>query len=117
MIHFRKKNPLLQRKNFLQGNDVHWHGQEPLHANWNGENRFLAWTVEDPSEPLYIAFNAQFSPAHIHLPDPPKGKKWYRIVDTSLPAPNDFCEEPKVNPALKYTYDLPEYSAFIAKAL
>ncbi|MBS0604031.1 MAG: glycogen debranching protein GlgX [Verrucomicrobia bacterium] len=119
MIQFRKKNPLVRRNAFLRETDVKWHGLEPLKANWSGENRFIAYTLEDEvkSEPLYIAFNAQFQPSHIHLPDPPKGKKWYRIVDTSLPSPSDYCEKPTANPPLKFTYDLPEYSALILKAL
>ena len=119
MIQFRKKNPLLTRKEFLKDSDVEWHGLIPLHSNWGPENRFLAYTLKDAenSEPLYIAFNANFKPAHIQLPPPPEKKKWYRIVDTSLASPNDFCENPQTNPPLTFTYDMPDHSAFIAKAL
>ena len=119
MIKFRNTNPLLTRKEFLKETDVQWHGHIPFKANWSEENRFLAWTLNDnlKSEPLYIAFNAHFKPANIQLPSPPKGKKWFRIVDTSLSSPNDFCEKPQDNPPLKLTYSMPENSAFIAKAL
>lgn len=119
MIQFRKENSVLTRKEFLKDSDVQWHGQLPLNANWSSENRFLAWTLIDnvKSESLYIAFNANFEPAHIQLPPPPKGKKWFRIVDTSLSTPNDFCEKPQENPPLKFTYTLPDYSAFVAKSL
>lgn len=119
MIRFRKENPLFKRKEFLKEADATWHGLEPNQANWGAENRFLAYTLNDPlgGQPIYIAFNAQFSPAHIVLPEPPKGKKWYLIVDTSLPSPNDFCENPKSHPPLKHTYDLSDHSSLIAKAL
>ena len=119
MIQFRNQILLLTRKEFLKDNDVQWHGHLPLKADWAAESRFLAWTLSDnvKSEPLYIAFNAHFEPANIQLPSPPKGKKWFRIVDTSLASPNDFCENPKDNPPLKLTYTMPDYSAFVAKAL
>jgi isoamylase len=119
MIQFRLKNPLLKRKEFLKDTDVDWHGLIPHKPNWSADNRFVAYTLFDSihSEDIYIAFNAHFTPAHIQLPSPSKGKKWYRIVDTSLRAPNDFCQDPKTQQPLKYTYDLPDYSAFIAKAL
>jgi isoamylase len=119
MIEFRKKNPLLKRKEFLKESDVEWHGFVPKQPNWGKENRFLAYTLHDSakSEPLYIAFNAHFQPIHIQLPPPPDGKKWYRVVDTSHAPPHDFIENPHAHPPLKYTYDLPEYSSLIAKAL
>lgn len=119
MIKFRKQNPLLTRKEFLKDSDVQWHGHVPLKANWDNENRFLAWTLIDSvrAEHLYIAFNAHYQPANIQLPPPPEGKKWFRIVDTSLAAPHDFCEDPKDSSPLKFTYMMPDHSAFIAKAL
>ncbi len=119
MIQFRLQNPLLRRKEFLKNTDISWHGQTPDSPNWDKANRFVAYTLHDPvgSEPLYIAFNANFQAAHFELPKPPDGKKWYRIVDTSLPAPSEFCENPKSMAPLNHRYDLPEYSAFIAKAL
>ncbi len=119
MIQFRVKNPLLKRTEFLREEDVAWHGHAPNTPNWERESRFVAYTLNDVvlAEPLYIAFNANFLPANIQLPPPPKGKKWYRIVDTSLASPDDFCEDPKRKPPIEGTYHLPEYSSFIAKAL
>lgn len=119
MIQFRNKSSLLTRKEFLKETDVQWHGYLPFKANWSAENRFLAWTLVDnvKSEPLYIAFNANFQPANIQLPPPPKGKKWFRVIDTSLASPNDICEKPHDNPPLKFTYSMPDYSAFVAQAL
>jgi isoamylase len=119
MNKFRIENSLLTRKEFLKESDVEWHGLQPLKANWSDENRFVAYTLTDnvKSETLYIAFNAHFQPANIHLPPPPKGKNWFRVIDTSLPSPNDFCQNAKDNPPLKFTYTMPDYSAFVAKAL
>jgi len=118
LVQFRKKNPLLRRKEFLKESDVEWHGFIPKKPNWGPENRFLAYTLHDSTkgQPLYIAFNAHFEPVHVQLPPPPQGKKWYRIMDTSLASPNDFHENPLAHP-LTYTYDMPDYSALIAQAL
>lgn len=119
MIQFRKKNPLLRRKDFLTEKDVEWHGHTPKQPNWGADARFLAYTLHDPakSQSLYIAFNAHFQAAHVHLPPPPNGKKWYRIIDTFLAPPNDFIENPRHFPPLTYTYDLHDYSTLLLQAL
>jgi isoamylase/glycogen operon protein len=118
MIQFRKKNPLLHRKEFLKESDVAWHGLVPNKPNWGVENRFLAYTLNDTSkgESLYIAFNAHFEPVHVQLPPLPPKKKWHLVMDTSHAPPNDFYENPHAHP-LSYTYDMPDYSAMIAQAL
>ncbi|MBI2810762.1 MAG: glycogen debranching protein GlgX [Candidatus Melainabacteria bacterium] len=114
---FRKKNPLFHRKEFLKETDVEWHGHLPLKANWG--SRFLAYTLKDPTkmQHLYIAFNADFQPAPIQLPPPPQGKKWFRVMDTSLSCPNDITSTPQATIPLKFTYTLPDYSSFVAQAL
>jgi isoamylase len=117
-IQFRQQNPLLKRTEFLKDSDVEWHGHMPKQPNWGEDSRFLAYTLNDPvkSEPLYIAFNAHFQPAHVQLPSPPQGKKWFRIIDTALAPPNDIVENPHTAP-LSYTYDMQDHSALVAKAL
>ena len=66
---------------------------------------------------LYIAFNAEFKVADIQLPAPPKGKNWYRIIDTSLESPQDFEENPKSKAPIPLSCKMPAYSSFVAKAL
>ncbi len=112
MIAFRHRHAALRRTTFYAPKDISWHGHEPLKPNWGPESRFVALSHDN----LYIAFNAHFEKAHVHLPDPPPHKKWYRVVDTSLPSPEDFLEDPKVHGPLKHTYDIAAHSAFIAEA-
>ncbi len=118
LIHFRHNHPLLKRSNFLNDNEIAWHGELPLKPNWGKENRFIAYTLKNPrtKEPLYIAFNAFFKPIRIQLPNPPQGKKWYRVVDTSLPSPQDFVEDPKTAP-MPLNYEMQDHSALLIKAL
>ena len=91
-IKFRKDHPLLGRESFLSDGDVTWH-----ETNWmNPESRFLAFTLHEGNlggGDLYIAFNAHTYSVQIKLPPPPSGRQWYRVADTNLLSPDDFCEE------------------------
>jgi isoamylase len=117
-IRFRNTQPLLHRVDFLTEKEVEWHGLYPFKPDWNPQSRFVAYTLLDilRHHHLYIAFNANYEPATIHLPPPPQDLKWYRIVDTALESPNDILEKPKDSPALSSTYKMSSYSAFIAQA-
>ena len=118
MISFRKTHGnLLQRSSFLTPADIEWHGYQPLEPNWGSESRFISYTLKsENNEDLYIAFNAHFASASIELPAAPAGKKWYRIVDTSLNSPKEFCEHFQESDALM-SYTMSSYSSFIAKSL
>ena len=118
LIQFRHQHPLLKRDAFLSDKEIAWHGTYPLKPNWGEENRFVAYTLKDlkTKEHLYIAFNSHFTALKIHLPQPPAGKKWYRIIDTALPSPQDIVEDPKSAPML-LTYTIQDHSALVVKAL
>jgi isoamylase/glycogen operon protein len=118
MIDFRKKHPILRRETYLTPDDVQWHGRTPFQPDWNAANRFVAYTLKDPTyhHDLYIAFNAHFEDVHFQLPAPPAQMNWHRIVDTSLPSPQDFMEEPAPLPSPGITYTLPAYSSLLLKA-
>ena len=118
MIAFRQQNPLLKRTQFLTDADVKWHGLLPVNPEWSEDNQFLAYSLKnrEKTEGLYIAFNAQSDSVTPQLPLPPKEKKWYRVVDTSLPPPRDFCEEPNREAPLSEAYEMLGYSTLIAKA-
>ena len=117
-IHLRKSHPLLRRDTFLTENEVDWHGEQPFAPNWDKSNRFVAYTLKDlkNARSLYIAFNSNFNEAPITLPQPPQGKHWHRLIDTSLPTPHDIEEDPKNIPPLSHTYNLPAHASFVAEA-
>jgi len=112
LIQFRLKQPLLRRADFLRNEDVHWHGTDPMQADWGAASRFLAYTLIDHEKEhhLYIAFNSYFEDLHTTLPSPPESKKWHRIVDTSLSHPIE--EHPHTAP-IKFTYDIRSHSAVV----
>ncbi|MCX7592656.1 MAG: hypothetical protein N2235_02630 [Fischerella sp.] len=46
-------------------------------------------------EHLHIILNAYWEPLNFELPLLGSQEHWYRIADTALPSPDDFCK-PKV---------------------
>lgn len=117
LIQFRKDHPCFCRDQFLTDKDIQWHGKLPLKPNWEEDNHFVAYTLYDlENHPaLYIAFNSEQEKVVIHLPPPPKGKRWFRVVDTSFPSPNDYFEQPQTQEPLIDTYEMMSHSSLIAK--
>lgn len=119
MIALRKNNPLFRRTEFLQADDIDWHGLDAFHADWSGSSRFVAYTLKDlvKENHLYIAFNATPTRPTVHLPPAPAHKKWYRLVDTALASPHDFIDNPTQFPPLKVICKMEAYSSIILIAL
>jgi pullulanase/glycogen debranching enzyme len=119
MIAFRKNNYLLKRTDFLQTDDIDWHGLNPFHPDWSPTSRFIAYTLKDKVKEnhLYIAFNAKNTRPTVHLPPAPNGKKWYRLVDTALAAPNDYIDNPTQFQPQKVICKMEAYSSIILIAL
>lgn len=113
LIKLRKHIPIFSRTQFFSNDDVEWHGHDPHQPNWSPESRFVAYTIKDEHHTCYIAFNAFYYPAPLTLPPPPPHKKWYRVIDTSLPSPEDFLEHPEERKPVKNNYSLYSYSALL----
>jgi isoamylase/glycogen operon protein len=118
VINYRKNHPLLRREKYLSPTDVTWHGFDPETPDWSSESRFVAFTLHDPSKKneLYIAFNAYFTDVDVKLPLPIENKKWYRVIDTSLPAPHDFSDNPHHQTPIEGNYRMNSYSAILLEA-
>jgi isoamylase/glycogen operon protein len=118
LIHFRKKNPLLRRTDFLRTEDIIWHGRQHSQADWSEQNRFIAYTLKDHinGNDLYIAFNASFEETTVHLPPCPMHKNWYRIIDTNFESPHDFLDNPQQQHPIKHTYNMKDHSALVVQA-
>jgi len=74
---------------------VSWHGKRLGEPEWHHESRTLAVGLHypDKDEHLHLMFNAHWEPQKFDLPPLNKGDRWYRIVDTALPSPNDFTSK------------------------
>jgi len=101
MIAFRKRCPMLRRDTFAldgeTGFHVTWHGSKRMSADWSPESRSVAmqWTqyYQDRSrEDLHFIAHAHWDDCEFELPDI-GDRAWLRLVDTSLPSPNDIADE------------------------
>lgn len=108
LIKFRRSHPVLGQAEFIGRSDVTWHED-----NWdNDESRFLAFTLHGGENgDIYCALNAHGFPITCHLPGPPHGQKWCRLVDTNLPSPKDFT--PGGNNGVDAQYTVEAHSSII----
>jgi len=104
LIAFRKRQPALRRRAFLDDSSIRWHGQIPDKPDFSPASRFIALALDgtrtgrEPGDDIYIAFNAAENPATIRIPKPPSAKQWFRVVDTGQRAPDDFVENESSEP-------------------
>jgi isoamylase len=106
IIAFRKRHSFVRRRRYLSGEqeetpvlrNISWHGVQAGNPDFGDGSRFIAWvleafqTDERSDVPIYIATNAYWEPLTVELPDTPD-RRWYRVIDTSLPAGQDIVPE------------------------
>jgi glycogen operon protein len=74
--------------------DIMWHGTQLNSPGWNDpEARCLAFTVGGfGNEPdLHAVLNMYWDSLDFELPGV-LGRRWYRLIDTSRPSPDDIVE-------------------------
>ncbi|MBI5242505.1 MAG: glycogen debranching protein GlgX [Elusimicrobia bacterium] len=90
--------PVLQKRRFLTGEDsegssipdIAWFDPELGPPRWDdAEGRMLFFMLDTP---LVFLYNSGHLLGRATLPAPPRGKRWRRIIDTSLPAGEDFAD-------------------------
>lgn len=117
LIQFRRNNPLLGREDFLSDKDITWHGLNPFKPDWEADNRFLAFTLNDEQGPeLYIAFNADHMAHTVTIPPAAEGKQWRWVVNTFNQQPDDFFDEEHRLEVLNNVLRMPSYSAIMLEA-
>ncbi len=107
IIAFRKRHQIIRRWRYLTPDEsetpilrnIVWHGVKPLQADFSETSRFIAFTLEafetrERSDvPIYVACNAFWEPMTVELPQLEGNKRWYRVVDTSLPEGEDIVPD------------------------
>jgi len=120
LIHFRHQEPLLRKEQFFDPLDIIWHGVKPLNAEWEHDNHFVAFTLNqgDQHQPhLYIAFNADHVTQTVTIPSAGQNQTWHWVVNTDHLSPDDFYDE-NHRPALEgQTYRMHPYSAILLIAM
>jgi glycogen operon protein len=103
-----RRFPVLQCRKFFTGRDqnangipdIRWFGTNLDEPAWQDfDLRTLCYqldgseAVNGPREyVLFIVFNADYRARSVRIPEPPCGKIWYRVVDTSLDAGEDIAD-------------------------
>ncbi len=101
MIDFRKRHPTLLRDDYFTGTenkrglkDIDWHGCKLHSPGWDDPSaRALAFTMGESGagEDIHVMMNMYYEPLEFEIPSL-KARKWYRVIDTFLPAPQDIVE-------------------------
>jgi glycogen operon protein len=109
-VAFRKRHPAFRRPEFFTGQDadfnstpdITWFDEEGKSPDWALIDARIAARIDgskadiladrDDSD-FYLIFNAKASSAVFKLGPAPMARHWHRVVDTSLPSPEDFLEE------------------------
>jgi isoamylase len=92
MIAFRKAHPSISRSRFWR-EDVRWYGVDEF-PDLSSDSRSLAFCLHGTREQdadLYVMINAFWQELTFKVQEG-QASDWYRVVDTSLPGPQDFCE-------------------------
>ena len=100
LIHFIQGLAIFRQEKFLEvthaSSEPHliWHGQHLGQPDWRQDARHLAFSLCHPAngERLHIILNAYWEPLNFELPPLGSGNYWHRIIDTALPAPDDFSD-------------------------
>jgi isoamylase len=100
LIHLIQSLQLFQHEALLE-NSTHthkpyvvWHGVKLCQPDWGEGSRTVALSLYHPDakEYLHIIFNAYWEALIFELPKLKRGESWHRLVDTSLPSPEDICD-------------------------
>jgi isoamylase len=92
MIAFRKSHPSLSRSRFWR-EDISWYGTGPT-VDLSPDSRSLAFCLNGASQgddDIYVMINAYWQELQFQIQEGAP-EDWVRIVDTALPAPDDFSE-------------------------
>ncbi|MGB0036813.1 MAG: isoamylase [Candidatus Acidiferrales bacterium] len=92
MIAFRKSHPSLCRSRFWR-EDVSWYATGPT-VDLTPDSRGLAFCLDGASQAdddIYVMINAYWQELQFQIQEGTP-QDWVRIVDTSLPTPDDFAE-------------------------
>jgi glycogen operon protein len=85
--------------------DIHWHGVEPHQPDFGSASRTLAFALDGRftgrehdldyqiDTDFYVAMNAWNETLQFRIPPAPTRRRWRRLIDTALSAPEDFVLE------------------------
>ncbi len=124
LIRFTQSRSIFCEEHFWIASDdeddshITWHGVHLGEPDWGDDSHSLAFTLAhaDSDEVLHIMLNAYWEPLEFELPPVDGGSGWWRVVDTALPSPDDFCDPQTTRPLKLATYQVEPRSSVILLA-
>ncbi|MBF0207860.1 MAG: glycogen debranching enzyme [Oligoflexia bacterium] len=109
LIAFRRRSRSLSRDDFFTGVqnargvcDIEWHGCRLHSPGWNDPHcKVLSFTLGAESNAaddfdIQLMINMDDKTLPFEISPRPQGRKWYRLIDTSIDAPYDYLEPDQV---------------------
>ncbi|PID42270.1 MAG: glycogen debranching enzyme GlgX [Proteobacteria bacterium] len=77
----------------LDKTKIQWHGAKPFAPDWSDHSHAIAASILEPKtgDLMYVAVNAHHEDILFELPQS-ESTRWYRVIDTSLPGPEDVVD-------------------------
>lgn len=109
VIAFRKRHPAFMRPEFFTGRDgcynaipdITWFDENARPIDWARPQNYLALRLDGSKADVladrddndfFLIFNASSCDVTFHLCPAPRGRKWFRAIDTSYASPSDVLE-------------------------
>lgn len=102
-----KKNP--------KESNIKWHGIKLNKPDWGVNSRTLAFTIGNhkTNGHIHVMINAYWGDLKFEIPPLYSGIGWKRVIDTSLPHPEDFIPFEKASMVEENTYKLKSRSIVV----
>jgi glycogen operon protein len=105
LLMFRKTHAALRTGAFFRHTDylgvgtpdISFHGTKPFSPDTSQGSRCIAWMLcgqyANPAhEDIYVAVNSHWDGLSFRVPQPSNGALWKVVINTSVPAPEDFYD-------------------------
>ena len=115
MIAFRKAHPSIGRSRYWRS-DVRWYGTG-RRVDLAPYSRSLAYCLHGAScqdDDLYVMINAYWEDLTFTVQEG-KAREWRRVVDTSLPSPQDIAEPGQETPLTRLDYPVKARSVVVLR--
>jgi glycogen operon protein len=117
LIEFRLRHPAFLRPEFFTGQDtdfnkmpdISWFNELGRPVDWARVEQTLALRIDGSraetsadrdDNDFCLVYHAAAEARQIIMCPPPAGKRWYRVIDTALPHPDDFIPEAESEPCI-----------------
>jgi len=101
MILLRRRFPVLSSARFYRPDEIDWFNPEGHAPDW-GNDLALGGLIHshDDGQKLCLLANPLAESRVFRIPEPPKGRRWRRLVDTAISAPYDISRPEDAVPVL-----------------